>query len=241
MSEKEIEEEQKSFERVLAAFQQYSLCIKQWLHEKRTMFANLTEESKKRIFFGKLEESETVDAALFKEFQALNDCIEKNQQFLTNLVLPHADLFENVKETHNQLAPAKIKVFQSDVEKVKSTLRQIAREWSDDGQEERNKSFKPLLEALALRFPDLDKRNGVKVLTPGCGLGRLTWEIANLGFSSQGNEFSFHMLLCSFVILNQYLFFLFKNFLRQLTGHFKDGKDKPVDDLSLDTFFLQCS
>jgi len=40
------------------------------------------------------------------------------------------------------------------------------------------------------------------VLTPGAGLGRLSWEIAHLGFNSQGNEFSYFMLLASQFILN---------------------------------------
>ena len=37
---------------------------------------------------------------------------------------------------------------------------------------------------------------------PGAGLGRLMYEIAKLGFKSQGNEFSYYMLLCSNYIFN---------------------------------------
>lgn len=44
----------------------------------------------------------------------------------------------------------------------------------------------------------------VKVLVPGAGLGRLAWELANLGYTCQGNEFSFFMLLASNFILNKY-------------------------------------
>ncbi len=36
---------------------------------------------------------------------------------------------------------------------------------------------------------------------PGSGLGRLMWEICKCGFSCEGNEFSYHMLMgCSFAL-----------------------------------------
>lgn len=44
----------------------------------------------------------------------------------------------------------------------------------------------------------------VSVLVPGAGLGRLAWEIARLGYSCQGNEWSFFMLFTSNFILNRY-------------------------------------
>jgi hypothetical protein len=50
-------------------------------------------------------------------------------------------------------------------------------------------------------------RAGIKVLVPGAGLGRLAFDIAKSGFSTQGNEFSFYMLLASNFILNRYKHF----------------------------------
>lgn len=41
------------------------------------------------------------------------------------------------------------------------------------------------------------------MLVPGAGLGRLAWEIARLGYSCQGNEWSFFMLFTSNFILNR--------------------------------------
>lgn len=43
----------------------------------------------------------------------------------------------------------------------------------------------------------------VSVLVPGAGLGRLAWEIARLGYTCQGNEWSFFMLFTSNFILNR--------------------------------------
>jgi carnosine N-methyltransferase len=46
-------------------------------------------------------------------------------------------------------------------------------------------------------------RGKLRVLVPGAGLGRLAFEICKRGFSCQGNEFSFYMLLSSNFILNR--------------------------------------
>ena len=46
-------------------------------------------------------------------------------------------------------------------------------------------------------------RSKKKVLLPGAGLGRLAYDVANMGFQSQANEFSLFMLFASNYILNQ--------------------------------------
>jgi hypothetical protein len=45
-------------------------------------------------------------------------------------------------------------------------------------------------------------RRDIRVLVPGAGLGRLSWEIANLGFTCEGNEFSLFMVGGCFVVVN---------------------------------------
>ena len=45
----------------------------------------------------------------------------------------------------------------------------------------------------------------VSILVPGAGLGRLAFELAQRGYTCQGNEFSMFMLLASNFILNQYV------------------------------------
>ncbi|ORX41215.1 N2227-like protein-domain-containing protein [Kockovaella imperatae] len=95
-------------------------------------------------------------------------------------------------------------------DKVRSTLRSFVRDWSKEGKTERETCYVPILEALERLCP-LDKngesshrpRSHIRVLVPGCGLGRLAMEIAAAGFSSQGNEFSTYMLLASHFVLNQ--------------------------------------
>lgn len=85
-----------------------------------------------------------------------------------------------------------------DLDKVRSTLKQFVRDWSEEGAQEREHTYGIILQDLQQFVPKKKK-----VLTPGAGLGRLTFEIARLGYASQGNEFSFYMLLAANFVLNQ--------------------------------------
>ena len=88
-------------------------------------------------------------------------------------------------------------------DRVRSTLVQVARDWSAAGARERAACYGPVLAALEQRWPDARARRGVRVLNPGAGLGRLVFEAAARGFAAQGNEFSVFMLLVSDFVLNR--------------------------------------
>ncbi|KAJ1963314.1 hypothetical protein IWQ62_003256 [Dispira parvispora] len=98
------------------------------------------------------------------------------------------------------------------MDKLRSTLRQLVRDWSAEGKAEREASYGPILDTLENLFPRSSPgisgdavvpRNQRRILVPGAGLGRLALEIAARGFSCQGNEFSFYMLFVSNFILNK--------------------------------------
>ncbi|KAG5341441.1 hypothetical protein C0989_010381 [Termitomyces sp. Mn162] len=92
-----------------------------------------------------------------------------------------------------------------DMDKLRSTLKQFARDWSEQGREEREACYQPMKDALVKHFSDvpLEQRGSLRVLVPGSGLGRLAYDVASMGFACQGNEFSHYMLLSSFLILNR--------------------------------------
>ncbi|KAG2112813.1 N2227-domain-containing protein [Suillus cothurnatus] len=93
-----------------------------------------------------------------------------------------------------------------DMDKLRSTLKQFVRDWSEEGKEEREACYTPMKEALVAHFSDKpfpESRQNIRVLVPGAGLGRLAYDVANLGFACQGNEFSHYMLLASYLILNR--------------------------------------
>ncbi|KAI9010630.1 N2227-like protein [Hyaloraphidium curvatum] len=91
------------------------------------------------------------------------------------------------------------------MDKCRTTLRQFVRDWSAEGVVERETSYAPMIQALERYFSDLDvdERGSIYVLVPGAGLGRLAYDVAKRGFSCQGNEFSFFMLLASNFVLNK--------------------------------------
>ncbi|KAK7039000.1 hypothetical protein VNI00_010392 [Paramarasmius palmivorus] len=79
------------------------------------------------------------------------------------------------------------------ISRVREALKHFVRDWSADGAEERDRIIQPILNVL--RLVDADERAGKRVLVPGAGLGRLAWEISQLGFDTTANELSFFMNL----------------------------------------------
>jgi N2227-like protein len=67
----------------------------------------------------------------------------------------------------------------ADLVRVRESLKHFIRDWSEEGASERKRTFSPILDVL--KEVDPRKRAGMKILVPGCGLGRLAWEIAELG------------------------------------------------------------
>lgn len=134
-----------------------------------------------------------------QKFKFITWCLDQNQQFLDEIVKP--SILQQMMGTDHLRFPCTNNAKPMDLDKVKSTLRQCIRDWSKQGEAERNMSYKPILDKLAELYKP-NQRSDIRILNPGCGLGRLTWEIAFMGFQSQGNEFSYHMLLCSNLIIN---------------------------------------
>ncbi|XP_050380938.1 uncharacterized protein LOC126798136 [Argentina anserina] len=89
-----------------------------------------------------------------------------------------------------------------DVDKVRCIIRNIVRDWAAEGQKERDQCYRPILEELDSLFVNHSKESPPACLVPGAGLGRLALEISCRGFISQGNEFSYYMMICSSFILN---------------------------------------
>lgn len=99
--------------------------------------------------------------------------------------------------------PFQLNVPHADVDKVRCIIRNIVRDWGNEGEKERNQCYKPILEELDRLFPLRSKESPPTCLVPGAGLGRLALEISRLGFISEGNEFSYYMMICSSFIINQ--------------------------------------
>ncbi|XP_049851193.1 carnosine N-methyltransferase-like isoform X2 [Schistocerca gregaria] len=109
-----------------------------------------------------------------------------------------------VKCHPNDLHDFVVKDYKSkfNTEKVRSTLQQIVREWSEEYELERVQSYGIILQELKKRLPVDDSNwNQIRVLCPGSGLGRLPLEICLAGYESIANENSyFMMMMCQFIL-----------------------------------------
>ncbi|KAL8720910.1 MAG: hypothetical protein Q9225_002296 [Loekoesia sp. 1 TL-2023] len=90
----------------------------------------------------------------------------------------------------------------ADLDKARSTIRQLYRDWSAEGASERQASYAPVLHELAHAFGNVPDKGKIRVLVPGAGLGRLVFELCNQGYDVEGNEISYHQLIASSWILN---------------------------------------
>ncbi|KAL0955490.1 hypothetical protein HGRIS_001730 [Hohenbuehelia grisea] len=81
----------------------------------------------------------------------------------------------------------------SELGRVREALKHLVRDWSAEGRAEREAAFQPILDVL--RSSPQDHRHQRRVLVPGAGLGRLAWEISQLGFDTTANELSCFMTL----------------------------------------------
>ncbi|KAF9434261.1 serine/threonine protein kinase, CMGC group [Entomortierella beljakovae] len=147
-----------------------------------------------------LERMEKVDEAIEANYEIIKIICE-DQQIFVNDDRPLAKLEINEKAKNSPT----LRVRQQDIEKVHGTIKQFVRDWSAGGKSERDAIYEPILKELEDRFAKvpIERRGNIHVLVPGSGLGRLAFDIAHRGFSAQGNEFSYYMLLASNFILNK--------------------------------------
>ncbi|GIZ46823.1 hypothetical protein CKM354_000993200 [Cercospora kikuchii] len=136
---------------------------------------------------------------LIKTFQAVDAAIDSNANIAEGILElgPVAFGLDSADDSwHGTAQP-------NDLDKARSTIRQLYRDWSYEGTPERNAAFSSLLDALTRHLPASPaQRHHNRVLVPGAGLGRLVFDICAAGYTVEGNEISYHQLLASNYILN---------------------------------------
>ncbi|CRK86251.1 CLUMA_CG000129, isoform A [Clunio marinus] len=139
-----------------------------------------------------------------KYLNSIKECVEANNRVIEKMISNVDSLFINSK---SNIEPQEIiHVQDPDSDKVHITIKQIVRDWTDLGAEEREHCYKPIIDEIVNHFDASNmKKNQFKILVPGAGLGRLVYEISLRGFFCEGNEFSLFMLIASNFILNRCL------------------------------------
>ncbi|XP_011635873.1 carnosine N-methyltransferase [Pogonomyrmex barbatus] len=189
----EDEEERKHFQRIVSAFRYYKPHSLQRVRKTESYLLSLPPHHQK--FLRKYKE----------HLQEVKRCIENNDQIIKLIIKDVAHIFENVCPSTAQVDGAlTLRPVMSDQEKVQATIKQLVRDWSVQGTEERKACYQPIIDEILCQFPSEHcTPSDVHILVPGAGLGRLAFEIAKRGYTCQGNEFSLFMLFASNFVLNK--------------------------------------
>lgn len=139
------------------------------------------------------------------EFSMQFECIETNNVFIRDM-LEYQEVFYDPLVDYTRV-PGLLGPIRGDkMSKVRSTLRQLVRDWSQEGQQERDACYKAMLEQLSVSWSassDINPKTGGRVLIPGSGLGRQVYMAAQQGYHAYGTETSYYMLLPAYYILNK--------------------------------------
>ena len=91
----------------------------------------------------------------------------------------------------------RIDMVSPDLTGVRESLKHFIRDWSEEGARERTRTFPPILDVL--NEVDPSRRADMKILVPGCGLGRLAWEISQLGWYTYSSKISVGLIRILFL------------------------------------------
>jgi carnosine N-methyltransferase len=193
-------QEQHHFASILRAFDEY----RPW---------GLSKIDRMERHYGQLSAADQRVTRVADKLSGMRAAVEQNARIIARLVEPHRATVAALSEdrrtrvampqpdgsTRFVSSAAASYVPESDLEKVQSTIKQCVREWGEEGRAERESAHTPVLEALRRMLP---RPEGKRILLPGAGLGRMVWDVACLGYTAQGNEFSYFMLIASNFVLN---------------------------------------
>ncbi|PJF19794.1 CI041 protein [Paramicrosporidium saccamoebae] len=176
LTQDEVMLEEEHFIRIIRAFSSFASNTQRSLKKYNGDYEALSEQHQKLIpeYAEKLSR---VEAATLE-----------NQKFYDAVIAVHRTVLE-FQDTANVVSKTDertISVNASDVvltqtesESLRSLLRQVMRDWSDEGAAERQATYAFLYTELDTEFPN--GRGDTAVLVPGAGLGRLAYEISQKG------------------------------------------------------------
>jgi len=223
-------QEQIHWEDVCRSYRQYAtFAMAQWANHQYRLHS-LTEEQRRYLPNAlKRETSEFQHRSkLYKDAAIRN-------QFCLDCILRHAgqansqDFLAAVNNRSRQKNSGGQMAIEhstdSQMSKVSSVLKSLARDWSAEGKAERDMAYGPILSLVQQYLPSVPTMHQQlksqsnsstrqsktpkagspdtpRICVPGAGVGRLACELAAKGYAVQGNEFSLYMLLSSDFILN---------------------------------------
>ncbi|CAL9708556.1 unnamed protein product [Knipowitschia caucasica] len=189
--EEEARLERDHFWRIFDAFRYYRIHVQERIKRAEQQVLSLPKQHQALL------------PGVLMNLKRVSECANCNDEVLQAIVNNSIHMFENT-EYGDMEEPKRHPSSTFDMDKLKSTIKQFVRDWSETGRAERDSCYQPIIKEIQRLFPsDRCDVSTVSVLVPGAGLGRLAWEIARLGYICQGNEWSFYMLFSSNFVLNR--------------------------------------
>ncbi|KAK3263377.1 hypothetical protein CYMTET_27814 [Cymbomonas tetramitiformis] len=178
--ERLLREEQEALQRIVTAYRNYETDALEEVFRWEKNFSRLPPKYRKLV------------PEQPSKFAAVKVCMRANANFISGML----SNFENSRApSHLKVVPAggegpgdQNVTRPGDVEKVRYVLKNILRDWSEEGAFEREQCYNPLIEELERLLPvDVTSPSTCSptVMVPGAGLGRLCVEIASRGYSAQ--------------------------------------------------------
>ncbi|XP_034548687.1 carnosine N-methyltransferase isoform X2 [Notolabrus celidotus] len=192
--DEEAKLERQHFWRIIDAYRFYRVHVGEQVKRAERQFLSLPKRHQNML------------PNVLSNLARIRQCADHNQEVLQAIIHNSLDMFENIEYGERlQKDPRKVRPSTTfDMDKLKSTIKQFVRDWSEAGRAERDTCYQPIIQEIQRVFPsDKYDVSKVNVLVPGAGLGRLAWEIARSGYTCQGNEWSFFMLFASNFVLNR--------------------------------------
>ncbi|TLD29148.1 hypothetical protein PspLS_04003 [Pyricularia sp. CBS 133598] len=169
----------------LAAYSQFGELTRAELKRWRDLYRNVPQKQKNIL------ESAAGYSAKLDTAEELADA---NGQLCKRIVETALEFYQlKPRELRDHIAALKHAGRTPDRISVSQALKHYVRDWSSEGQSERDDAFPCIKSTLQSFFPDRETAP-VKLLLPGAGLGRLGHDVAALGnFEVTGNEWSMYM------------------------------------------------
>ena len=136
--------------------------------------------------------------------ERIDDAIDTNADLVDGIVSCTLRTFGLVawRREHEDFTKGRKIAKPHHLEKARSSVRQLYRDWSVAGVIERAESYGPILQDIDREFAAHAYVGDVKILVPGAGLGRLVFDICCKGYPVEGNEIAWHQLMVSNWVLN---------------------------------------
>jgi SAM-dependent methyltransferase len=132
----------------------------------------------------------------------VDDAIDENADLASEILQSGLFSFGLEWESVNPAMDWRGAATPADMDKARTTIRQLYRDWSAESLVERSTCYDPVIQDLTQIFDGHPNKARIKILVPGAGLGRLVFELCRRGYTVEGNEISYHQLIASNWVLN---------------------------------------